>query len=570
MNRMLLAASLTVCNTCAAPCAQSVSTLPLQVHSRLIPIEHVRDGNPMAEILRTQRLSETVAPDVVPFLHKSGVRNIETRLTWYELEPQPGVIDWARFDRYAEVIEDAGFGLAVFPWFQHTPAWTDFVRLQRLDGDRPSSLPSLWDGRLIKAYERLYGMLAEHCGGRLKFLYCGIYSAYGEWMYNLHVRQYKSFEPGNGNYLCSADPLARASFAKFLQAKYGAVEALNRAWKTDFRSFGDDLMPKQPFAGNSLTRRMDFVRWYGDSLHDFCDRVLDIIHDRFPNTQTGVPISPYTCTAVGQVLSRCAKSGARHGFISRLTTCAPQGDRVDLALAYERRFTSAVHFYGGKVALEASHKMPNYMPAVFELEANGASLLHLDPRDFIGGSDVFARELPKVRTGLKIAADTAVFYPVEGEMCACIYAPDCKDRELDAFYRATAEVGAARDYDEVDSWTIADGMLDAYRYLVFPCSMPVPLETARRIAAWAKAGGTLWMKAGSAVRILENDRPFASFAAESGFAVQTLEAYPVKPEFAAVRRQYGPTSHIVCHNLGATVYLPEEKRVVRIPKEDLK
>ena len=87
--------------------------------------------------------------DMPARLRDRGVEVIETRLVWWEMEKEPGRLDFSRLDRDIEKIENTGLKPGLFPWFQHPPSWydpqhTSHMRFRCLEHDRDSTILSQW------------------------------------------------------------------------------------------------------------------------------------------------------------------------------------------------------------------------------------------------------------------------------------------------------------------------------------------------------------------------------------------------------------------------------------------
>ena len=89
----------------------------LKLHTRHIPLEHLRLDVAMGRRVRNNGMCDVLNPEQLARLKSLGVSIVETRLVWHELEPEPGRFDWSRFERDITRIEAAGMAPAVFPWF---------------------------------------------------------------------------------------------------------------------------------------------------------------------------------------------------------------------------------------------------------------------------------------------------------------------------------------------------------------------------------------------------------------------------------------------------------------------
>ena len=143
----------------------------------------------------------------------------------------------------------------------------------------------------------------------IDFLYVCIYGDFGEPQYPHNTKHYK-FSPEHVHFgLWSGDKLARADFKRFITEKYSSIEELNTAWKADYKSFDEDLMIWREEIGFKL----DYQKWYTDSLMDFTDKACMVARKHFPNTRMGMPIgckSDSLC--FGQTKSTVSKICAKY------------------------------------------------------------------------------------------------------------------------------------------------------------------------------------------------------------------------------------------------------------------
>ena len=97
--------------------------MKVRFHSRHIPRELLNFDTPTGVEVRNNGLCDALEPDMLARLKDQGVETMETRMVWWEVEPEPGRFNFSRFERDLSKIENAGLKPGVFPWFQHPPAW---------------------------------------------------------------------------------------------------------------------------------------------------------------------------------------------------------------------------------------------------------------------------------------------------------------------------------------------------------------------------------------------------------------------------------------------------------------
>jgi len=493
-------------------------------HSRHIPVELLNLDTPTGKDVVRNGLCDAIKPDVLKRLRDLGVELVEMRFAWWEIEPEPGRFDWSRAIRDIDAVLDAGLKAGMFAWFQYPPPWYDrehksHARLQALGSNLESTVLSIWDPKTFEAYDRLLGISAEKLKGRISFVYNAISGNYGEVTYELGAKHYKFSSPGTSSDYFLGDRCARASFAKELQRKYGSIDALNKAWGTNVASFDDDLMPKMPFAENSLRKRDDCMLWATESLLDFSDRVCGLYKKHFPGVPGGLPIGfVQEDMMIGQIKSRAAKLAAKHGLTARWTGCAFLGS-FDRSNLLARRLASAAHFYGAPFGTEAALIVDaeNAANALYESLSNGAALIHDDPQNILRSVEVQQAMRPTMVVDPPVTP-IAVFYPVESNML-----------QLDAFdwkelVDRCAEFRRLTDYDVCDATMIADGYLARKRDLFFAMNTHIREDTAEAVVAFAATGGRVWLYKNASVAVLHATTTLAELAAKRGLTVRDVDA----------------------------------------------
>ena len=471
-------------------------------HSRHIPREHIKFGTPMSAVLEKEKLYDSITdPEVIKAMRECGVSVIETRLVWSELEREKGVLDYSRLERDMALIEKNGFKVGVFNWFQHPPKWSDLTRARCLAHGVDSTIISLWDPRYLAEYDRLLKDLAQKYGSRISFLYVGVHGDYGEVMYPAGCKHYKFSPPHGHSGLWCGDSLARADFQNRMRAKYKTVEALNAAWKTNFNSFDDDLMPKLPLEANNINMRADFALWYSKSLIDFTDKICAIARRHFPDTKMALPVGCLYESRSGEGMnkSQTAKLAAKYNMTARWTGVAHTKEFARTNVS-TKRLSAAARFYGAKFGVEAAAgiagtKVP---AAIYESLANGSSMFHNDPASIL-------KELPqylacdKYLKCLPRRCDKGVYYPYLAEITRSI---DIRD-----FYAEFAKVRGHCDYELTDDFMIGDGFLKTVKELILVKNCPIPQKTADILAKWQSEGGSVYHIKNYPPVILETGAP---------------------------------------------------------------
>ncbi len=485
-------------------------------HTRHIPERHLNLNAPMGAEVKANGLCDVLEEPYYSCMKEYEIDVIETRCVWHEIEPEPNVYDFSKVKADAKAIREKGFGVGVFPWFMHPPKWEkDIVRARCLEHDTDSNIISLWDERTIETYDRLYEALAQEMGEEIDFLYVCIYGDFGEPQYPHNTKHYK-FSPEHAHFgLWSGDKLARADFKRFLTEKYSTVEELNTAWKSDYKSFDEDLMVWREDIGFKL----DYQKWYSDSLMDFTDKACAVARKHFPNTRMGMPIgckSDSLC--FGQTKSTVSKICAKYNIVSRCTTLADFDDYAHSNVV-TRRIATPSQFYGARYGVESPltlEKSTAYT-AVYQIITSNTILVHNDPGNIYRAKDVYFK-YRDLKEALSFKCEYAAFYSVIGEKCMhpCGFSFEGFANEVkndSAFYPVgmfdeLAELRKCVDFDIIDEVLIADGFLKTCPKLVLIKDIQIVSDTAKQISDYAQSGGEVYYVESNPPTILETGEEF--------------------------------------------------------------
>ncbi|MGN8025332.1 beta-galactosidase [Microbacterium sp. 22242] len=208
----------------------------------------------------------------VALMRQAGVNLVNVGVfSWARIEPVPGARDFAWLDEVLELLHAGGIAVDLATPTASPPPW--------LGIRHPETLPVDRDGvRLIPGSRNQFSpastVYREHALAITRDLaarYAG-HPAVRMW----HVgNEYGQVDFG--------DEAAR-EFRRWLQERYGSVDALNTAWGTTFwsqhyASFEEILPPRRaPYLINP-TQSLDFRRYTSDQLRDCYVELRDAIRD---------------------------------------------------------------------------------------------------------------------------------------------------------------------------------------------------------------------------------------------------------------------------------------------------
>ena len=233
---------------------------------------------------------EDVRAEDVRLMADTGVSLVSVGIfSWATVEPRPGAYDFGWLDKVMDGLAGAGIGVGLATMTASPPPW-----LARL---YPETLPERVDGvRLWPGARQQYcpssPVYRDHAGRLVEKLaerYAG-HPALRIWHigneYGCHVRA------------CYCD-VSAADFRRWLQDRYGDLDALNAAWSTTFWSqrYSDwaEILPPRtaPTFGNP-GHKLDFARFGNDAILACYLAERDVVRRHTPDI-------PVTTNFIGMV-----------------------------------------------------------------------------------------------------------------------------------------------------------------------------------------------------------------------------------------------------------------------------
>jgi len=209
----------------------------------------------------------------------AGISHVRIgEFAWSLMEPEPGQYDWGWLDRSFEVLSNHGLKIVLGTPTATPPKW--------LVDQMPDMLPVGKDGNV-----RGFGSRRHYCFSHLGYrAECarittalaeryGNHPALSEWQtdneYGCHDTTY------------SYSQSALVGFRKWLEDRYGTIDALNNAWGNVFwsliyRSFEEIELPVGAVTQTSPAHQLDFRRYSSDQVVAFNKVQSDIIRAHSP------------------------------------------------------------------------------------------------------------------------------------------------------------------------------------------------------------------------------------------------------------------------------------------------
>ncbi|WP_435215194.1 beta-galactosidase [Streptomyces sp. bgisy034] len=212
----------------------------------------------------------------VRLMREAGVNSVTLGVfSWAKLEPRPGAREFGWLDRLMDLMHENGIGVVLATPTSSPPPW-----MGRL---HPETLPRDEDGRTewwgsrqhfshsSATYRRYAAAITEDLAARY-----GSHPALRMWHIN---NEYCTYDWGDE---------AEDAFRGWLQARYGTLEALNRAWGTAFWSQGygdwrEVLPPRRAHYMKNPTQVLDFRRFTSDALLECYLAERDIVARHTPH-----------------------------------------------------------------------------------------------------------------------------------------------------------------------------------------------------------------------------------------------------------------------------------------------
>ncbi|MFF6978703.1 beta-galactosidase [Streptomyces sp. NPDC008343] len=224
--------------------------------------------------------------DDIRLMKDAGVNSVTLGVfSWARLEPSPGAREFGWLDRLMELMHDNGIGVVLATPTSSPPPW-----MGRL---HPETLPRDEDGRTewwgsrqhfshsSATYRRYAAAITEDLAAR----YAG-HPALRMWHIN---NEYCTYDWG---------PEAEAAFRRWLQDRYGTLDALNEAWGTAFWSQGygdwyEVLPPRRAHYMKNPTQVLDFKRFTSDALLECYLAERDIVARHSPDIPVTTNFMPF-------------------------------------------------------------------------------------------------------------------------------------------------------------------------------------------------------------------------------------------------------------------------------------
>jgi beta-galactosidase len=221
------------------------------------PIAFGGDYNP-------EQWPEEVWHEDVALMREAGVNLVTVGVfSWARLQPTPDTWDFGWLDRVLDLLHEGGIAVDLATATASPPAWLTSAHPEILPVDRQGHVLDQGGRQAWSAAAEVYREHSLRLVERMAERY-GQHPALALW----HVSNELGCHNGR-----SYGELDAHGFREWLRARYGALDALNAAWGTDFWSqryaTWDEIRPPRVAPSfTNPTQQLDFARYSSDALRE--------------------------------------------------------------------------------------------------------------------------------------------------------------------------------------------------------------------------------------------------------------------------------------------------------------
>jgi len=229
-----------------------------------------------AMVLRSQ-WQPSVVKQFIDWSVEQGLNCVALDIPWREVEREKGAYDFSRYDGLVNHAVNRGLWVQLKPWWirRNYPDWISPALEQvPLFGQRELQELTFANDELNDHIAGFVGATVEHYRGYPVTCYTPVGATAAELEYS------------HGDWRDASD-WATAQFREWLAGRYGDVEALNSAWKTELASFGEAPIPGElPVESGKPELRQSVLDWFCYrewAIKQLVDRLAAAIHGADPD-----------------------------------------------------------------------------------------------------------------------------------------------------------------------------------------------------------------------------------------------------------------------------------------------
>jgi beta-galactosidase len=473
------------------------------------PIAYGADYNP-------EQWSRDVWLEDVELMRRAGVNIVNLGIfSWAQVEPVPGEYRWEWLDEIIDLLHEHGVAVDLGTGTASPPPW--------LTTRHPEILPVTADGRVLHAGGRQHWRPTSPVFRRYALRHVrevarryGGHPAVAAWHVSNELGCHNAHDYSND---------ATVAFRRWLQERYGDLDALNDAWATAFWSqhysdWTEILPPRQAASFRNPGQQLDFWRFSSDALRDYLRAEAAVLEEETPD----VPVTTnFMVMGETKAMDYAGWRDSVDFLANDHYLLAAQQDRyeelafsADLmrGLARSRPWflmeqsTSAVNWQAvnppkepGQLARDSLTQVAYGADAIsyfqWRQSAGGAEKYHSAMVPHGGPDTRVYREVCELGGTLRSLAEVAGSRPVQAQVALLFDWESWWAAELDShptqlfryrsllldWFKAFADAGVT-----VDVQPVGDD-LAGYRVVVAPGLYLVSAQTAARLTAHVDAGG---------------------------------------------------------------------------------
>ncbi|NNM88499.1 MAG: family 14 glycosylhydrolase [Phycisphaerae bacterium] len=449
------------------------------------------------------------------YLKSIGATTVETYVKWIDIEPEPGQVNFKRFDRELDHFARYGVKWQPFlicgPWYA-TPYWfresKDSHFFRCLEHDQNSGIQSIWNRKFETPTRHFLKLFHDHYRTRMDqidSLLLGISGDYGEAIFPC-IGNFDGQYHTHRGFWCN-DTAAIEDFRRHCQKQWKTIKALNACWGTDYRDFGQ-VRPFLKKHAPSRRAMVDQVYWYRGAMLNHAEFWMRQARKLWPTKDMYLCMGGDGSAEEGQHYAAAASLCAKYNVGIRDTNAR---DNIRFLNTYQCSTAVGTNFNGTYCGFESSHgSTPEFIVArMFAFIISNAREFH--EYSFLGKAKVI-RNFRRFRKWMDLRfqrkADAAIFSSQAYVNWVHEHATAWDIKEFpwglpkpphDLFDTLRYHF----DFDLVNDTLVRAEILKNYKVLVVPAFTIIEADILKLLRGYVAAGGQVIVYGGQTPQTVE-------------------------------------------------------------------